>query len=136
MSNSSRDRTLSGGTTPGQGSNGNGRVLCISQSSSIIGDSPSDCLVTYSGHSLGEFLPPLQKDSSSLPSHSDSTDFPDSLCPSDPTIHCFLQVLRATSLLVGQHSCIEVHERSSLMNSSLHLQQSCSSYLDGLWEGR
>ena len=42
-------------TTPGQsgyGSNGNEGVLCISQSSSITGTSPSDCL----GHSLEESL--------------------------------------------------------------------------------
>ena len=29
-------------------------VLCISQSSSITGASPSDCLVSYPGHSLGQ----------------------------------------------------------------------------------
>ena len=40
------DRALSGATTPGQsgpGSDGNEGVLCILQSSSIIGTSPSDC---------------------------------------------------------------------------------------------
>ena len=49
------DRTLSGATTPGQsgpGSNGKEGVLCIPQSSSIIGASPSHCLVSYSEHSL------------------------------------------------------------------------------------
>ena len=57
MSNSSIwsiDRTLSGATTPGQSgpqSNANEGVLCIPQSSSIIGASPSDCLVPYPGHS-------------------------------------------------------------------------------------
>ena len=40
------DRTLKGATTPG-----NEGVLCIPQSSSIIGTSPSDCLVLYPGHS-------------------------------------------------------------------------------------
>ena len=30
------------------------RVLCISQSSRIIGASPSDCLVSYPGQSLWE----------------------------------------------------------------------------------
>ena len=48
------DRTLSGATTPGQsepGSNGNKGVLHIPQSSSITGNSPSDCLVSYLGHS-------------------------------------------------------------------------------------
>ena len=60
MSNSSIwpiDRTLSGATTPGQsgpGSDGNEGVLRISQSSSIAGTSPSDCLVSYPGHSLEE----------------------------------------------------------------------------------
>ena len=53
-------RTLSGATTPGQsgpGSNGNEGVLRIPQSSSIAGTSPSDCLVSYPGHSLGGVLP-------------------------------------------------------------------------------
>ena len=49
--------TLSGATTPGQngpGSDGNEGVLRIPQSSSITGTSPSDCLVSYPGHSLWE----------------------------------------------------------------------------------
>ena len=59
QSNSIRamDRTLSGTTTLGQsgpGSNGNKDVLHIPQSSSIYGDSSSDCLVSYPGHSFGE----------------------------------------------------------------------------------
>ena len=36
---------------------GNEGVLCIPQSSNITGASPSDCLVLYLGHSLGEFYP-------------------------------------------------------------------------------
>ena len=54
------DRTLSGDTTPGQsgpGNDGNKKVLCIPQSSSITGASPSYCLVSLSGHSLEEVLP-------------------------------------------------------------------------------
>ena len=50
------DRTLSGATPPGQTkpeSINNEGVLCIPQSSSIIGASPSDCLVSYPRHSLG-----------------------------------------------------------------------------------
>ena len=50
------DRTLSGATTPGlsgPGSDGNEGMLCILQSSSITGTTPSDCLVSYLGHSLG-----------------------------------------------------------------------------------
>ena len=57
---------LSGATTPGQsgpGSNGNEGVLRIPQSSSIAGTSPSDCLVSYPGHSLGGGLTPLQRSS-------------------------------------------------------------------------
>ena len=49
--------TLSGATTSGQrgsGSDWNEGVLQISQSSTIIGASPSDCLVSYLGHSLGD----------------------------------------------------------------------------------
>ena len=47
--------TLSVATTPdqsGPGSNGNEGVLHIPQSLSITGTSPSDCLVSYPGHSL------------------------------------------------------------------------------------
>ena len=54
------DRTLSGATTPGQSgpeSNNNEGVLCIPQSSSITEASPSDCLVSYPGHLLGESYP-------------------------------------------------------------------------------
>ena len=49
--------TLSSATTQGQsapGSDGNERELCIPQSSSITEASPSDCLVSYPRHSLGE----------------------------------------------------------------------------------
>ena len=48
--------TLSGVTTPSQsgpGSDGNEGVLRIPQSSSITGTSPSNCLVSYPGYSLG-----------------------------------------------------------------------------------
>ena len=48
------DQTLSGATTPdqsGPGSDGNGGLLRIPQSSSITGTSPSDCLVSYPGRS-------------------------------------------------------------------------------------
>ena len=61
MSNSSIwaiDRNLSGAITPAQsspGSDNNEGVLCIPQSSSITGTSPSDCLVLYPEHLLEEF---------------------------------------------------------------------------------
>ena len=51
------DMTLSGATTSSQSgpeSDGNKWVRCISQSSSVTGASPSDCLVSYLGLSLGE----------------------------------------------------------------------------------
>ena len=54
------NRTLSDATTPGKsgpGSNGNERVLCISQSSSITEASLSDYLMSYLGHLLGESYP-------------------------------------------------------------------------------
>ena len=56
------DRTLSGATTLGQSGpegNGNEGMLCIPQSSSITGTSPSDNLVLYPGHSLevGSYSP-------------------------------------------------------------------------------
>ena len=44
----------------GPGSDGNEGVLRIPQSSNIIRTSPSDCLVSYPGHSLG-CLTPLQR---------------------------------------------------------------------------
>ena len=49
------DRTQSGATTPNQsgpGTDSNEEVLCIPQCSSINGNSPSDCLLPYPGHSL------------------------------------------------------------------------------------
>ena len=49
-----------GATTLGHsipGSDGNEGVLCIPQSSSITGTSPSDCLVSYPGHFLMGILP-------------------------------------------------------------------------------
>ena len=60
------DRALSGATTPdqrGPGSNGNVGVLRIHQSSSIAGTSPSDCLVSYPGHSWGWSYPSAEKQS-------------------------------------------------------------------------
>ena len=45
----------------GPGSDGNKDVLCILQSSSITGTSPSDCFVSYPGHSLVGGLTPLER---------------------------------------------------------------------------
>ena len=49
----------------GPGSNGNEEVLHIPQNSGITGTLPSDCLVSYPGHSLGEggVLTSLQRSS-------------------------------------------------------------------------
>ena len=69
MSNSSIwpiERTLLGATTLGQSgpeSDGNEGVLHIPQSSCITGASPSDCLVSYLGHSLEEFYPTAEMQS-------------------------------------------------------------------------
>ena len=63
MSNSSIwtiNKTLSGATTPdqgGSGNDGNKGVLRIPQSYSIIEASPSDWIVSYLGHLLGEVVP-------------------------------------------------------------------------------
>ena len=60
MSNSSIDKILPGAATPSQsgpGSNGNEGVHSIPQRSCITGASPSDCLASYVGHSLGESYP-------------------------------------------------------------------------------
>ena len=60
MSNSlirPKDRSLSGATTPGQTGrkgDGNDRVPCIPQSSSITRSSQSDYLLSYVGNSMGE----------------------------------------------------------------------------------
>ena len=59
-------RTLSGATTADQrrpGSDGNEGVLHIPQSSNISGASPSDCLLSYSGHSLEESYPSAEMQS-------------------------------------------------------------------------
>ena len=56
------DRTLSS-LLSRPGSDGNEGVLCIPQSSSIIGTSPSYCLVPYQGHSSGESYPSAEKQS-------------------------------------------------------------------------
>ena len=56
--------TLSDATTLGQnkpGSDGNEGILCIPQR--VTGASPSDCLVSYSGHSLGESYSSAEKQS-------------------------------------------------------------------------
>ena len=54
------DKTILDATTPGQngpGSDDHESVICISQSSSITGAFPSDCLMSYPGHSFGGVLP-------------------------------------------------------------------------------
>ena len=60
------DRTLSGVITPGQsgpGSDGDEGVLCIPQNCSITGVTSSDCLVSYTGHSLKESYPSAEMQS-------------------------------------------------------------------------
>ena len=55
------DRTLTGATTPGQSgprNDANERILCILQSSSINGVSPSDCLISYPRHSFWVLIHP------------------------------------------------------------------------------
>ena len=54
------DRILSGATTPSQcgpRSDGNEGILYIPQSYCITGASPSDCLISYLGHSFKESYP-------------------------------------------------------------------------------
>ena len=60
------DRTLSGATILGQsepGSNGNEGLLRIRQRPSISGISPSDCVMSYPGHSLKGSYPSTVKQS-------------------------------------------------------------------------
>ena len=66
------DRALLGATIPGQsgpGSDGNKGLLCIPLSSSITWTSPSDCLVSYPGHSFlsGGGLNSLQRSCRCIP---------------------------------------------------------------------
>ena len=57
------DRVLSGTPPPGQSAtNGNERILCIPQSSSITGASLSDCLWSYPRHLYGKGFLPLCRD--------------------------------------------------------------------------
>ena len=59
-------RTLWVATTPGQsgpGSDGNEGLLHILQNPSITEALPSDCLVSYQGHSLGESYPSTEMQS-------------------------------------------------------------------------
>ena len=54
------DWTLLGATTPAQGrpgNDGNEGVLRIPQSSGISVATPSDCLLSYPGHSFGKSYP-------------------------------------------------------------------------------
>ena len=60
------DKTLSGATTPGKSEPRRDKdegVLRIPLCSSITGTSPSDCFMLYPGHSLGEGVLPLCRDS-------------------------------------------------------------------------
>ena len=69
MSNSSIwpiDMTLLIATTPGQsgpGSDGNEGVLCIPRNSSITGALSSDYLMSYTGHSLTDSYPSVERQS-------------------------------------------------------------------------
>ena len=59
-------RAVSGATTLSQsrpGSDGKDRLLYIPKSASITGTSPSYCLISYSGHSLGESYPSAEMQS-------------------------------------------------------------------------
>ena len=60
------DRTLSDATIPGQsrpGSDGTEEVLLILQTSSTAEASPSNCLVSYPGHSFGKSYPSAEMQS-------------------------------------------------------------------------
>ena len=71
--------------------------------------------------------------SSSSSCHATSTDIPDPLSTLFPIIHRFWQVLRATSCILTEllyagrpafaQPCKGIHRRTSLMSSSLLLQQ-------------
>ena len=116
------DRALLSATTPGQsgpGSNGNEAVLRITQSPSIAGTSPSDCLVSYHDircrGAVRVFYGPSRLGS---------------------IVHRLWQVFGATSRILtyllyvcsswSSYFCLAicgVHRSTSLMSSSLLLQQ-------------
>ena len=56
------------------GSNDNEGVLRITQSPSITGTSPSDCLVLYPGHSLGKSYPSAEMQSVYPTAQADSVE--------------------------------------------------------------
>ena len=59
-------KTLSGATTSshsGPENDGNERLLCIPQSSSVTGASPPESLMSYTGYSLVESYPSVEKQS-------------------------------------------------------------------------
>ena len=130
------DRTLSGTTPPGQsgpGSYGNEGVLRIAQSSSITGISPSDCLVSYPGYSRIYIYIYI---SSSSSYRAGSTDIPDPLSPLLPIVHrpsrssgqhpvsshsCWMYVRAGRPAFA--RPCVGIHKSTSLMSSSLLLQQ-------------
>ena len=94
------DRTLSGATTlghSGPGSDGIKWVLCIPQSSSITGVSPSDCSVLYPGHSFVGGLTPQQISSWCIlqprPTGRQDTHWVEGLAPLQISSQCILQPL-------------------------------------------
>ena len=64
------ERTQSGATSKGQSEdkcNANEKLICIARSSSCSRASPIAGLMSYTGHSLGAVLTPLQRYSQSIP---------------------------------------------------------------------
>ena len=136
------DRALSYATIPslsGPGSNGNEGVLCIPQNSSITGTSPSDYLVSYPGHSLGEFYSSTRLGNHTALYISPSSAARISLTLSRHSSLLFIAFGRSSGLhpVSSQSCCMDVrvgrpafvrsnkgvHRSTSLMSSSLRLQQ-------------
>ena len=72
---------------------GNEGVLCISQSSSIAGTSPSDCLVSYSGNSLGWGAYPQQRSSRCIQKLQPTGQFKTLISVSFPLVEAPLKLL-------------------------------------------
>ena len=89
-------RTLWGATTPGLSgpwNDSNKGVLSIPQSSSITGASPTGCLVSNPGHSLGKSYPSTEKHSMYPTVPADWATRWGSLTPEQRSSRCIVQSL-------------------------------------------
>ena len=111
------DTTLSVATISGKSgpeSNDNEGVLCISQSSSITGTLPSDCLVSYPGHLLQESYPSAEMQSVYSTAPADETRTQQKL-----TFISSLQTLNAIQRTYPEYSLIGRDDKKESKESIL-----------------